>query len=75
MAALAAPAREKRESILTPKMAALKIAKASKLPKVALLVVDSDKRGGLPKAALAASAGPRSLRAARIDYKTLAGLK
>lgn len=75
VAALAAPAREKRESILTPKMAALKIAKASKLPKVALLVVDSDKRGGLPKAALAAPARPRSQRAARVDYKTLAGLK
>ena len=75
VAALAAPAREKRESILTPKMAALKIAKASKLSKAALVVVDSDKRGGLPKAALAAPARPRSQRAERVDYKTLAGLK
>ena len=33
VAALAAPAREKRESILTPKMAALKAAEASKLAK------------------------------------------
>ena len=75
MAALAAPAREKRESILTPKMAALKIAKASKLSKAALVVVDTNKRGGLPKAALAAPARPRSQRAERVNYKTLAGLK
>ena len=75
VAALVAPAREKRESILTPKMAALKNSKASKLSKAALVVVDTNKRGGLPKAALAAPARPRSQRAARVDYKTLAGLK
>ena len=48
VAALAAPAREKRESILTPKMAALQIAKASKLSKAAARGTRASK---LPKAA------------------------
>ena len=72
VAALAAPAREKRESILTPKMAALKAAKAGKLPKVALLVVVTQGSFGCT---LAAPARPRSQRAERVNYKTLAGLK
>ena len=46
-AALAAPAREKRESVLTPKMAALKAAEASKLAKAKAALAAT----GLPKAA------------------------
>ena len=61
MAAVAAPAREKRESILTPKMAALKIAKASKLPKVALHIPDVEAKPGEPR---------RSLRLIGKDQKT-----
>ena len=85
-AALAGPARAKREPIPTPKMAALKAAEASKLAKVTL-----DKAGGLPKATLdkagglpkadtagkkAAPARSPSLRAAAkapVNYKALAG--
>jgi len=85
-AALAGPARAKRESLPTPKMAALKAAEASKLAKATL-----DKAGGLPKATLdkagglpkadtagkkAAPARSPSLRAAAkapVNYKALAG--
>ena len=52
VAAVAAPAREKRESILTPKMAALQIAKASKRAKADLAAA------GLPKTASIIPAKP-----------------
>ena len=72
-AALAGPARAKRESILTPKMAALKAAEAtkataaargtrsSKLPKAASIIPDVEAKPGEPR---------RSLRLIGKDQKT-----